>query len=133
MNVIIADDSVYICKNITDLISNLDDINVTGLAHDFPTVLELLDQQNPDVLVLDVKMPGGNVIDVVKSIKQLENPPIVIVFTFYPYQQYRIRTMEAGADYFFDKVKDIIKLEETLVELRDEKLASMEPETTDVE
>jgi CheY-like chemotaxis protein len=65
--------------------------------------VDFIPKLKPDVVILDVRMPGKNGIDVLKQIKTDESPPIVIMFTNYPYPQYRDRCLQAGADFFFDK------------------------------
>jgi DNA-binding NarL/FixJ family response regulator len=57
----------------------------------------------PDVVILDIRMPGGNGIDVLQTIKQDEAAPMVIILTNYPYPGYRQKCMQAGADFFLDK------------------------------
>jgi len=57
----------------------------------------------PDVVILDVRMPGGSGIDVLQTIKQDRTGPMVIILTNYPYPGYRQKCLEAGADFFLDK------------------------------
>jgi two-component system OmpR family response regulator len=56
----------------------------------------------PDVLILDMAMPGGSGYDVLQAVKQGPCAPLIIVgLTNFP--AYRQKSLEAGADYFFDK------------------------------
>ena len=48
-------------------------------------------------------MPGGSGIGILEHIKKTRASNKVIIFTNYPYPQYRQRCMESGADFFFDK------------------------------
>jgi DNA-binding NarL/FixJ family response regulator len=54
---------------------------------------------------------------VLTDIKSRKPSPVVIVLTSYPYPQYRQTYLAAGADYFFDKIKDIQRLTDVMVEL----------------
>ncbi|GAI28344.1 unnamed protein product, partial [marine sediment metagenome] len=56
----------------------------------------------------------GNGIKVLEAIKKNLQSPKVIIFTNYPYPQYRKRYMDAGADFFFDKSTEFEKLVDTV-------------------
>ena len=68
-------------------------------------------------MVLDIQMPRGTGLDVLKNIKHDGGRPIVVVFTNFPYPQYRKRALEFGADYFFDKTTEFEKLRELFGQL----------------
>ena len=72
---------------------------------------------NPDVVVLDIKMPGVDGIDVLKAIKNKNQDIVVIMLTNYPYPQYRKKCIELGADYFFKKSTEFESVIETLKQL----------------
>ena len=55
-------------------------------------------------------MPGKNGISILEDIKREKNPPLVAMFTNYPYLQYRKSCMDLGADYFFYKAIEFEKL-----------------------
>jgi DNA-binding NarL/FixJ family response regulator len=58
---------------------------------------------HPDAVILDIQMPKENGISVLKKIKKDRPATIVIIFTSYPFEQYRKRCVDLGADFFFDK------------------------------
>jgi DNA-binding NarL/FixJ family response regulator len=76
---------------------------VVGEAADAQQGLELARTLHPDLVTLDLRMPGGSGLNVIKQMKQLEPSPTVIVLTNYAHAAYRKRAAEAGADFFFDK------------------------------
>ncbi len=88
-------------------------------AGNFERTMEALSDIRPDVLILDIRMPGGTGIDVLKAMQFNIKPPMVIVFTNYFYPQYLERCMKLGADYFFDKSIDIEKLVDAIKIFRD--------------
>jgi DNA-binding NarL/FixJ family response regulator len=74
----------------------------------------------PHVIILDISMPGGGGFRAIKTIKQQQPTPVVIVLTNYPYPQYRQRCLENGADYFLDKSSDFERIPELLQKIRNE-------------
>ena len=70
-----------------------------------------------DVVILDIRMPGGNGLDVLRRVKLEHNAPNVIVLTNYSLQEYKEAAMKLGADYFFDKSTEFEKVRMVLNEL----------------
>ncbi len=80
--------------------------------------LTKIEIERPDIVILDIKMIGGNGIDVLKSIREHGIDSTVIMFTHYPYPQYEKACMEAGADYFFHKATEFEQMMDTIQTLR---------------
>lgn len=89
-------------------------IEVIGEADNVQQAIEHIRQQGPDVVILDIRMPGGNGIDVLREIEKNDQAPVVIMLTNYPYPQYKRKCMDAGADFFFDKSREFEKVVEVL-------------------
>ena len=107
MKIFIADDSREIRKRIIAMLSDLvESIEMIGEAENVQDAINSIHEFDPDVVILDIRMPGGSGIDVLKNIKKKNEVPIIIILTSYPYSQYRNKCMEAGADFFFDKSRD---------------------------
>ena len=103
LKVFICDDSATVRERLVIMALELPAVDVVGLADDAPGSLDAIRQARPDVVILDIRMPGGNGIDVLRQLKE-ENPaPKVIMLTNFAYAQYRKKCEEAGADYFLDK------------------------------
>lgn len=116
MKVFVADDSTIVRERIVAMLSDLDNVKIVGEAQNAAETIESVLKLKPDVMILDIRMPG-NGIDVLAKIKDCKNAPIVIMFTNYPYEQYRKKCMEAGAEYFFCKSEGIEKIIEVLKRL----------------
>jgi len=71
----------------------------------------------PDLVVLDVHMPGMSGIDVLPAIKALPSPPVVVILTSDPTEHHRRLSLAHGADFFFDKSRDFARVLE-LVAIR---------------
>ena len=107
MRVFIADDSGEIRKRIIAMLSDLAEmIEMIGEAENVQDAINSIHKFEPDVVILDIRMPGGSGIDVLKKIKKKNEVPVIIILTNYPHSQYRKKCMEAGADFFFDKSGD---------------------------
>lgn len=103
LTVLIIDDSALIRENLVRTFTELGEIEVVGQATDAREGLKLAAGLHPNLVTLDIRMPGGSGLDVIEQLKQLEPSPIVMVLTNYPYPAYRKRAAEVGADFFFDK------------------------------
>jgi DNA-binding NarL/FixJ family response regulator len=117
MKIFIADDSALLRERLIDMLSELDGIEIVGQARDSLSAVRSILKLKPDVVILDIRMPGGNGISVLQSIKKNKVASIVIMFTNYPYPQYRKRCMDAGADFFFDKSGEFEKITKVLKKL----------------
>jgi DNA-binding NarL/FixJ family response regulator len=114
MRLFIADDSKLLRDRLVELLASLEGIEIIGQAKDTIEAIESIQRLKPQVVVLDIRMPKGNGIKVLEAIKKDEQPPVVIIFTNYPYSQYRKKCRDAGADFFFDKSSEYEKLIETV-------------------
>jgi len=112
--IFIADDSKMLRERLISMISDFKHIKVVGQARDGLTAIEQIKRLKPDIVILDIRMPGENGIVVLETIKHLKPAPIVIIFTNYPYPQYRKKCMTLGADYFFDKSNEFDEILQVL-------------------
>ncbi len=114
MRIFIADDSELLGVRLVDMLSEIEGTEIIGQAQNSLDAIESIVKINPHVVILDVRMPQGNGIKVLKDIKNNMQSPKVIIFTDYPYPQSRKRYIEAGADFFFDKSSEYEKLVNTV-------------------
>lgn len=114
IRVFIADDSPIVRVRLVNMISDINGITVTGVADNVSDAITQIELLRPDVVILDISMPGGSGIDVLKKVKQFKDGPCVIVLTNFPLPQYKNICFEEGADYFFDKSDEFMKVIELL-------------------
>ena len=115
MRVLIADDSQVMREHLIITFSSYSNIEIIAEAEDSLETIKSISKTKPDVVILDVRMPGGGGIHVLKTIKKKTNcTPIIVVFTNYPYPQYRKKCLEEGAEFFFDKLTESEKMIETI-------------------
>ena len=120
MKLLIVDDSALLRKRLTYMITEFIGIKNIEQAEDVPTAIEAIRKEKPDVVVLDIQMPGGSGIDVLKKVQEKDQKPIFIVFTNYPYPRFRKSCLAAGADFFLDKSFDHNELFVVLKKLKGE-------------
>jgi DNA-binding NarL/FixJ family response regulator len=110
MMIFIADDSKALRERLTAMLSEIEGAEVIGQAGNAAEAVEGINNLKPDVVILDIQMPGGNGIDVLKTIKQESQPPLVLMLTNNASPQYRKKCMELGSDFFLDKSREFESL-----------------------
>jgi DNA-binding NarL/FixJ family response regulator len=106
MNVYIVDDSVILRERLVSMLADLAGLRVVGQASDTQEAMEGIRRLKPDVVILDLHLPGGGGIKVLRYTKQESPTTRVIILTNYDYPQYRNTCFDAGADLFVDKLTE---------------------------
>lgn len=114
MRVFIADDSEIVVERLADLLKEVPGLRLVGRANDVPGAIYSIVRANPDAVILDLQMPGGTGLEVLRAIRQSHPAVWVLICTNYPYRQYREECIAAGANYFLDKSADFEKIPEIL-------------------
>ena len=114
LKIFITDDSEIILKKIPEMLRDLENVQVVGHAESTFDTLRLVKEMTPDIVILDIKLPGESGMDILKVLKDEKLVPAVIIFTNYPYPEYRQRCYDLGADYFYDKSTEFNQMVETV-------------------
>ncbi len=104
MKVLIADDSNIIRERMVSMLANVNDVEVVGEARNADEAIDYVEKLNPDVVILDIQMPGNGII-ALQKIKKKKQAPQIIMFTNYPHEQYQVKCKEFGAEFFFSKAE----------------------------
>lgn len=118
MKILIIDDSALIRERLKMLITDECSEVIIETETSASKALESVHATNPDVVILDIKMRDGSGVGVLTQIKNLNEPPTVIMFTQHPYPQFKSRCMFYGADYFLDKSTDMDQIPTIIQSLR---------------
>ena len=94
--VLLADDHTLVRAGLRKLLESIAGFEVVGEADDGLALLTLVQQQQPDLVLMDIGMPGRDGIDVLKDIKRLKPNLRVLVVSMYPEDQYAVRAIKAG-------------------------------------
>ena len=81
IRVVVADDHPIVRDGLRKLLSLEEDVEVVGEASDGREVLEKVQELEPDILLLDIQMPGGSGLDVLRQIRADKSPVRVILLT----------------------------------------------------
>ncbi len=117
MNVLVVDDSAATRERLVDMVSQLEGIEVALQAQNGLEALSHVNEFAPDVVIMDIRMPGTSGINVLARIKEGRPRPVVIMLTNYTYPQYRQVCVKLGADYFLDKTTEFERIPRILADL----------------
>ena len=117
LKVFIADDSIEVRNRLKEMLKENKFIQLIGEAADAEQAIGALRDLAPDVVILDIHMPKGEGMRVLRDIKMMDPGRIAIIYTAFPYPQYRQAYLNAGAGYFFDKTNEVEKMVDVLAEL----------------
>ncbi len=98
IRVVLADDHAVVRKGIRDFLEEDGDIQVIAEAGDGAKVKEMLTMLQPDVAVLDVRMPHATGIEVTRWIREQKLPIQVVILTAYDDDPFVVAAMQAGAN-----------------------------------
>lgn len=112
--VLLVDDVPSVRESLRYLIDYEDDLKVIGEAGDGLVALRLAGEHVPDLVILDIELPGLNGFAVTRLLKGLPYPPIVILLSVHGDTLSRQRGIEAGGDGFIEKGTDWPKVIEQI-------------------
>ena len=95
LKVLIVDDEPPARERLRSLLAEIADVEVAGEAHNGREALSHAHDLAPDVVLLDVRMPGMDGLEAARHLNVLEEPPAVIFTT--AYDQYAVEAFEAHA------------------------------------
>ncbi len=98
ISVLLVDDHPVVIEGLRKLLAAAGDIEVTGEAHDAAGALEQARVLRPDVILLDLRMPGASGVQATRRLREQESSSAVIILTSYGDQAYVRQALEAGAD-----------------------------------
>lgn len=98
ISVLLVDDHPVVIEGLRKLLDTAGDIEVTGSANDASTALTQAKMLKPQVILLDLRMPGATGIQTTRRLREQQFEGAIIVLTSYGDQAYVTQALEAGAD-----------------------------------
>ncbi|SMO68153.1 response regulator [Fodinibius sediminis] len=104
INVVIADDHPLMREGIKKVLHKELGIKVIGESSNGKELLNILESTPPpDLLILDISMPGKSGIDLIKDIKNLYPHLSILILSIHPAERFAIRVLKAGAEGYLCK------------------------------
>jgi len=97
IKVLLVDDHQVVRRGLRTFLEVQDDIEVVGEASDGAEGVARAQELKPDVVLMDVKMPGVDGIDALRRLRELDNPARVLIVTSFTEQRTVVPALRAGA------------------------------------
>jgi DNA-binding NarL/FixJ family response regulator len=101
--VVVVDDEPMVCAHLRTILGSSGTIEVVGEAHDGAAGVDEVVRTRPDVVLMDLRMPGVDGLTAIERIGKMAQPPAVVVLTTFDADQYVLRALRAGAAGFLVK------------------------------
>jgi len=101
--VLVVDDEPMVRLFLRTILGSAEDIEVIAEAHDGEAALEAVHRCHPDVVLMDLRMPGMDGLTAIERINELSSPPNIVVLTTFDADPYVLRALRAGATGFLVK------------------------------
>ncbi|MGW0227340.1 response regulator [Actinopolymorpha singaporensis] len=103
ISVLLVDDEPMVCAHLRTILGAADDIEVVGEAHDGAAAVEAVIRHRPDVVLMDLRMPGVDGLAAIERINTFAERPAVVALTTFDADHYVMRALRAGASGFLVK------------------------------
>jgi CheY-like chemotaxis protein len=119
LRVLVAEDSAVVRNQLETLFGGIGGVELVGLVEDGDAALSAITERGPDVVVLDLRMPGKNGLEVLRAVRATFAGKVIMLTNFADPLTRRL-CFEAGADHFFDKSTEFRQMLRVVRELRDQ-------------
>lgn len=125
---LLVDDEPFAVENLRTIIQKFDEnIHIIGAAHDFDDACEWILKEKPDLIFLDIEMPGGNGLDLLERLKPLETEVIIVT----AYDQFALKALKNNAlDYILkpiNKIELLQAIEKAKVKIKQKQHDTIDP------
>ena len=109
MKVYIVEDAPETRRDIANALAPMKDIEVVGEAESILDARKGIYSSSPEAVILDISLPDGSGVEILKLIRNWRKQIRVVVLTFDPSKELRDKCMELGAAAIFDKLNGFNK------------------------
>ncbi|MEQ9569595.1 MAG: response regulator transcription factor [Longimicrobiales bacterium] len=110
IRVLMADDHGIVRRGLRDILGDHPDLTLVAEAGDYPSLLALVEEHDADVVVMDIRMPGGNALDALSRMAAKRPELPVLVLSAHPEDQFALRLLKSGASGYVAKDSAPIEL-----------------------
>src|SRR5450432_62827 len=111
---IVADDHPAILDAVSRFLESENGLELVGRAGDGETALRLIDEQKPEIALLDIRMPGIGGIDIASQLAFTSSPTSVVLYTAYPERALLLAALDAGVRGFILKEAPLDELQRAI-------------------
>lgn len=106
IKIIIVEDHPLFREGIRKIINDQIDLKVVAETESPQEVLELIKKHNPDIIMLDITLPGRSGIDLTKDVRTFYPKLPIIIISMHPEERFAVRAIKAGASSYLSKESD---------------------------
>ena len=103
IRIIIADDHAFLREGIKKTIQDEIDMKIVGEASNANEALSIIKELDPDVVIMDISMPGKSGLEVLKELKVMKKKYRILILSMHPEDRFAIRALKAGAAGYLTK------------------------------
>ena len=103
IRVLLVDDDPLVCAHLRAILAAAGDIEVVAESYDGADALDAVTRHRPDVVLMDLRMPGVDGVTATRHITALPTPPVVVALTTFDTDRHVLRALDAGATGFLLK------------------------------
>ena len=97
MRVLIVDDDALVAQSLSTILSVEDDVDVVGLGSSGPEAIERYRELAPDILLMDIQMPGGDGLSAAEQILAEDAGARIVFLTTFSDDEYIVRALKMGS------------------------------------
>jgi len=115
MKVLIADDHAIVRGGLKQILLKMEEVSAIDETGDGNDALVKIEENDYDLVILDISMPGMSGLDILKTMKDRNETAHVLILSIHPQDQYAIRAIHLGAsgylckDSIYEEIQDAIK------------------------
>ncbi|MCX6265594.1 MAG: response regulator transcription factor [Bacteroidetes bacterium] len=118
LHILLVDDVKIILQKMKMFLSIVPQVRQVDTANSAQEAFTFLQSSDPELVVLDVNMPGTNGIEILKRIRNSKGPqPVVVMLTNETGNHFKETCLQSGADYYLDKSRDFLQIPAIVGEL----------------
>lgn len=103
IHIMLVDDHAVVRAGLRALVTGAPDVVLVGEAADGPAAVAMAERLMPDVVVMDLDMPGGDGATATQAMMQLAEPPKVLILTMHSEEDRLLPLLDAGASGYLAK------------------------------
>lgn len=100
---LLVDDNEAFLVLARHLLATVPEIEIVGFGHDGYDAVRMAEELRPDLILMDLSMPGMGGLQATRLIKAQDAPPAILIASHYDDAEHREYTAQAGADGFISK------------------------------